>query len=252
MATTKIGIAGMGVVGKAVYHAFSPVFPDIKCFDIADDSTTIEDLYECEFIFICVPADAVEDLAYSIAMCTEREDIVFILKSTVTPGTTDKLQQICGNEWVFNPEFLTDRTANADFINSTRFILGGSASDRVEELFRERFRHTPIIKTTAAAAEFVKYMINLFFATKISYMNEMRSASDELGLPWDSVVNMFVGDGRIGNSHLEVPGPDGKKGFGGKCFPENINTYLDWAEEKGINDDLIYAVREVNYIYRND
>ena len=95
MVTTKIGIAGMGVVGKAVYNAFSPVFPDIVCYDIADESTTVEHLFECEFIFLCVPANAVEDLAYSIAMCSDREDIVFILKSTVTPGTTDKLLTSC-------------------------------------------------------------------------------------------------------------------------------------------------------------
>jgi len=253
MNETKIGIAGMGTVGKAVYHAFSPTFPDIKCFDIVDESTSVEDLFECDFIFICVPATEVQDLAHTIVTCTERDDIVFILKSTVVPGTTDNLQQICGNHWVFNPEFLTDRTAQLDFINSTRFILGGTgghAVDMVEDLFRERFRHTPIIKTTATAAEFVKYMVNLFFATKVSYMNEMRSVSDDLGLPWDSVMKMFSGDGRIGKSHLEVPGPDGRFGFGGKCFPENINTYLEWAEKKGINKELITAVNEVNDIYR--
>ena len=251
----KIGIAGMGVVGKAVYHAFSPVYPDIKTFDVNDDSTSVEDLFECDYIFICVPAEEVEGLAYSIAHCTEREDIVFILKSTVPMGTTDKLQQVCGNEWVFNPEFLTDRTANLDFINSPRFIIGGTGghgADMVEDLYRERFRYTPIIKTTATAAEFVKYMTNLFFMTKVSFMNEMLNASDELGLPWDSVVKMFIADGRIGNSHLEVPGPDGKKGFGGKCFPENINTYLDWTERAGVNDELIRAVREVNNTYRED
>jgi nucleotide sugar dehydrogenase len=253
--TTKIGIAGMGVVGKAVYHAFSPVYTDIKTYDLLDVGSRIEDLFECDFIFLCLPASEVEDLAYCIATCTMREDIVFILKSTVPPGTTDKLQHSCGNEWVFNPEFLTDRTANQDFLQSTRFILGGTggtAVDRVEELFRERFRYTPIIKTTAKSAEFVKYMTNLFFTTKVSYMNEMRNASDELGLPWDSVVKMFMADGRIGNSHIDVPGPDGLRGYGGKCFPENINSYLEFTDKEGIDNYLIAAVKEVNDIYRNE
>jgi len=239
----------MGVVGKAVYHGFSPTYPDIKTFDVADPSTSIEDLFECDYIFICVPATEVESLAYTIATCTEREDITFILKSTVVPGTTEKLQDICGNDWVFNPEFLTDRSANQDFINSPKFIIGGTgsdATDRVEDLYRERFRHTPIFKTSSSCAEFIKYMTNLYFMTKISFMNEMRNTSDKLGLPWDSVMKMFVSDGRICHSHLEVPGHDGKRGFGGKCFPENINTYLEWTEKMGIRADLIQSVKEVN------
>ena len=247
----KVGIIGMGVVGKAVYHAFSPVIPDLKCYD-KDGTGNLEELRDRDFIFICVPATAIRDVVDELLDGTTKRNIVFILKSTVVPGTTDDLQHMFGNYWVFNPEFLTDRTANLDFINSPKFILGGAQADRVEELYRERFRHTPIFKTTTKSAEFVKYMTNLYFMTKISFMNEMRNVSDELGLPWDSVVKMFVSDGRVTNSHLEVPGPDGKKGFGGKCFPENINTYLDWAERNGINDDLIHVVREVNYLYRED
>lgn len=255
METTRIGIAGMGTVGKAVYHGFSPVCPDIKCYDKFNNVGDLGYICEADFVFICVPADQIKPLMDEVMDKTTRDDIVFILKSTVVPGTTEELQTIYGNEWVFNPEFLTERSSQLDFINSTRFILGGTgghATDRVEDLFRKRFRYTPIIKTTATAAEFVKYMTNLFFMTKVSYMNEMCHVSYELGLPWDSVMKMFSGDGRIGKSHLDVPGPDGKRGFGGKCFPENINTYLEWTDRSGINNDLIEAVREVNDIYRKD
>lgn len=254
MENTRIGIVGMGVVGKAVYNAFSPVYPDILTFDIEDPDSCIARLYDREFIFICTPADQVQSTAYAIAEASGRENIVFILKSTVPPGTTEELQHICGNEWVFCPEFLTDRTANLDFINAPRFIIGGTGGHGVEmvtDLYRHRFRHTRIIKTTSRHAEFVKYMTNLFFMTKVTFMNEMFDASKELGLSWDSVVNQFISDGRIGNSHLQVPGPDGKRGFGGKCFPENINTYLDWSARAGVNDELIKTVRELNDVYRN-
>lgn len=254
METTKIGIVGMGVVGKAVYNAFSPVYPDITTFDIQDPDDSIDCMLDREYIFICVPADAVEGVAYSIVNCSEREGIVFILKSTVLPGTTENLQRMCGNEWVFCPEFLTDRTANLDFINSSRFIIGGTGGHGVEmvtDLYRHRFRHTRIIKTTSRHAEFVKYMTNLFFMQKIMFMNEMNACARDLGLSWDSVLNQFISDGRIGNSHLDVPGHDGKKGFGGKCFPENINTWVDFTEERGLDNELVKKVRELNDIYRN-
>jgi UDPglucose 6-dehydrogenase len=251
----KVAIAGMGTVGRAVYHGFSPVIDDLKCYDTGRNLGDIGYLREADFVFICVPAEAVHDLVCEISEGTNRRDIVFILKSTVLPGTTDDLQHICGHHWVFNPEFLTDRTADLDFINSPNIILGGTggpAVQRVEELYRLRFRHTPIHKTTAKSAEFVKYMVNLFFTTKISFMNEMFNASNELGLPWDSIIKMFSADGRIANSHLDVPGPDGQMGFGGKCFPENINTYIDFTNDRRIDNDLIKAVRMVNDIYRND
>ena len=121
-----------------------------------------------------------------------RTDNVFLLRSTVTPGTTRRLQIAFHNlNIVFNPEFLTERSAKFDFINQSRFILGGNDIDidRVADLFKWRFgESTPIIKTNYETAELIKYMNNCFFATKVSFLNEMYQIADNCGVDWDMAI----------------------------------------------------------------
>lgn len=253
--TTKIGICGMGVVGKATYNGFSPIFKDIVSYDY--DHGTIESMYDRDYIFLCLPASYVEgrqDLCVIYDVVSDivvgcNKNITFILRSSAVPGSTDRLANTFGYKWCFNPEFLTERTSTLDFINSSRFVLGGDY-DGVEKLYRKRFPHTPIYTMSNISAELVKYMSNLFFMTKITFMNEMYQVVDDAGGQWENVLQGFASDGRIGNSHLHVPGFDGKKGFGGKCFPENINNYLAWAQENEIDCELIDTVRKVNNKYR--
>ena len=88
-----------------------------------------------------------------------------------------------GVDFVFNPEFLTERKARLDFINTSRIVLGGDdelALKKVEDLYRIRFPHTRIIKTNFQTAQLIKYMNNCFFATKVSFMNEMKQICDAL------------------------------------------------------------------------
>ncbi len=83
-------------------------------------------------------------------------------------------------------------------------------------------------------------------------MNEMRQASDKLGLDWDKIMNGFMSDGRIGNSHVEVPGHDGSFGFGGKCFPKDINAFINFFEESGLNPLVMKSAWEKNQEVRGD
>jgi UDPglucose 6-dehydrogenase len=89
------------------------------------------------------------------------------------------------------------------------------------------------IHTDATTAELVKYMNNTFFATKVSIMNEFKRISDALGTNWDDALYGFVCDGRVGDSHLHVPGPDGKLGYGGVCFPKDVNALITLGRELG-------------------
>ena len=132
--------------------------------------------------------------------------------------------------------------------------MGGDQRDtsEVKKLYRERFPHTKIIQTDHHSAELIKYMCNCFFATKVSFMNEMFLLSEKLGCDWHSVMDGFVSDGRIGNSHLDVPGHDGDFGFGGKCFPKDINAIIGCFEEIGIDPLVLKAAWERNKTVRTD
>jgi UDPglucose 6-dehydrogenase len=255
MTTPTVGIIGMGTVGKAVYNAFSPVIPNIKCYDIEHPCDSLSDIHKCEFVFVCVPTDCAVEAIASLCNGKERSDQVVIVKSTVPPRTCMELARAYECDLVHNPEFLTERTANLDFINAPRIVLGGTGIghgvERAEELYRMRFRSTPIIKAHSNTTEFAKYMINLYFMTKVTFMNEMRDAATGAGASWDKTLEIFTTDGRIVPSHIDVPGHDGSRGFGGKCFPDNIESYLGWANSADVKCDMIEKVKELNDFYRD-
>ena len=104
----------------------------------------------------------------------------------------------------------------------------------------------PIIQTTYETAELIKYMNNCFFATKVSFLNEMKLIADKCNADWNTAVDGFVRDGRIGHTHLSVPGPDGKYGFGGSCFPKDIQALIYFASQLGLDTPTLSGAWNTN------
>ena len=270
----KIGIVGKGFVGTAVQFGFSPNVgcdADIKIYDKDLNKSThtlAETVNESDFIFLSVPTPAnedgsmnttiVEDALLNISLVNQREQEsspIILLRSTVVPGTTRRLQEKYPNlNIVFNPEFLTERSALFDFINQTRFIVGSGDSfmqqynaEKVADLFRDRFGESiSIIETNYETAELIKYMTNTFFCAKISFLNEMYQIADKCGAIWEDAVEGFVRDGRIGHSHLNVPGHDGKFGFGGSCFPKDIQAMINFSNRLGVASNVLKGAWDTN------
>jgi len=265
----KIGIVGNGFVGSSVAFGFSPQTgcdAEVKIYD-KDESKSTHTLYDTindsDYIFLSVPTPSNQDGSISLDIIDKVfEDIdnvldykkdnqpVILLRSTVTPGTTKKIQcKYPKMGIVFNPEFLTERSAKFDFINQSRFIVGGSWGDtqRVKHLYQWRFgKSIPVITTNYETAELIKYMNNCFFATKVSFLNEMYQIAEKCGANWEEAIEGFVRDGRIGHSHMNVPGPDGKLGFGGSCFPKDIQAMINFSESLGISSDVLKGTWKKN------
>ena len=251
MAKSKktIGIIGNGFVGESQAFAFSPT-TDVRIYDIdpLKATHTLEETLEQEFVFVCLPTpmtmDGVQDISYIenfFESITPNDDTIFIIKSTVLPGTTQGLVDKYGYNIVFSPEFLTERTAKLDMLTQARIIFGGSKdlTHRVEELFTDRFMNRHIIHTDSTTAEYIKYMNNTFFATKVAVMNEFYRLSQVIGVDWETALYGFASDGRVGDSHLHVPGPDGKLGYGGTCFPKDVNAIINFSKEYGVSMNAI-------------
>tara|TARA_Y100000310_G_scaffold265330_1_gene276313 strand:- start:285 stop:1121 length:837 start_codon:yes stop_codon:yes gene_type:complete len=256
----KIGIIGNGFVGNSIAFGFSPTHEvRVHDKDPKRNLNTIEEVLECEFIFVAVPTPMNEDGSISlaivekalteIAISNKRKDNIIILKSTMVPGTTNNfIRKFPKLNIIFNPEFLTERTAKLDFLTQARMVFGGTKrlTERVAKLFKERFMHCHIIEIDTVTAELIKYMNNVFFATKVSIMNEMKQICDVVGADWNQALKGFAADQRIGDSHLSVPGPDGKLGFGGSCFPKDINAFISMADELGIDVPTIKGAWKTN------
>ncbi len=262
----KIGIIGRGFVGSAVKFGFSPNVgcdAETKVFDVDPQKSTHslnEVVNDSDFVFISVPTPSdingkidlsiLENCIENISKIATNDNTIFLIRSTIVPGTSSALQEKFPNiKLVFNPEFLTERSANYDFINQSRFILGGDATDvsKVSELYKWRFGKTiSIIETNFETAELIKYMTNTFLATKVSFLNEMRILSDKIGANWEDAVEGFVRDGRVGHSHLNVPGPDGKFGFGGSCFPKDIQALISFADHEDVDLNVLKGAWKTN------
>ena len=268
----NIGIVGNGFVGSSVAFGFSPQTgcdADVRIYDKDESKSThtlSEVLDNSDFIFVSVPTpsdsdgsislDIVYNIFNEINFLNKRYDNIILLRSTVVPGTTKRLQKKYPDlNIVFNPEFLTERSAKFDFINQARFILGGEKknTDKVEKLFKWRFGESiPVIKTNYETAEMVKYMNNCYFATKVSFLNEMYQIANKCSVDWDMAVEGFIRDGRIGYSHMNVPGPDGRLGFGGSCFPKDMQAMINFAESLGIEPSVLKGTWNKNLDVRPD
>ena len=265
----KIGIIGNGFVGSAIASGFA-LHADVKVYDVDTTRSTHSMghvINESNVIFVSVPTPMLHTLGgkidttimdgvfEQISMLNNRKDNIFVVKSTIVPGTIERyIERYPKLNIVFSPEFLTERAARFDFINASRIILGGESklTDQVENTLRVRFPHVRIIHTDVATAQFIKYMANCFFATKVSFMNEMKQGADKLGVNWDDAILGFITDGRIGNSHIDVPGHDGSLGFGGKCFPKDLNAFIELFHENGIDPAVMESVWKKNLEVRKN
>ena len=240
MTRYKVGIIGNGFVGESQAFAFSPT-AEVRIFDIdpLKATHTLDEVQECDYVFVCVPTpmrkDGSQDISYIENVFNNAvRGPIYIIKSTILPGTTAGLiTNYPDLSIIFSPEFLTERTAKLDMLTQARIIFGGhpELTGKVEELFAQRFVNRHFIHMDTITAELVKYMNNTFFATKVSIINEFKRLSDALGTDWNKALYGFTADNRIGDSHLHVPGPDGRMGYGGTCFPKDVNALVTLARE---------------------
>jgi UDPglucose 6-dehydrogenase len=255
----KIGIVGFGFVGESQAFAFSPV-ADIKVFDIDPVKKThsLEETINQDLVFVCLPTPMKENGIQDISLIEKFfEDVsllniskkpIYILKSTVLPGTTSRLEKKFNLDIVFCPEFLTEKTAKLDMLTQSRIVIGGVnyLVDKVKELFEARFGSKHYIITDSNSAEFIKYMSNNFLTLKISFMNEYYDLVEKIGGNWNQIIEGFSSDPRIGNSHTQVPGHDGKRGFGGTCFPKDINAIIEFSKHNDVEMNTLKAAWETN------
>ena len=247
--TPKIGICGMGTVGTALHNTFchhADVFP----FDI-NGTGKVEDLSNCDMTFICVPTPKDDLTALQWAFDNVKCPLL-VIKSTVLPGTCRVMMLGDSRKIVVNPEFFNDRSANEDFANSSRIILGGEPREtaKVRKFYERIFPQATYFEVSLEEAEFLKCITNAAMAVKISMANEFKKIADFMGANWDKIRNMLESDERLGNVGWQVPGPDGLPGFGGRCLPNDLERLIQFSNAWGEDPLILKAAHMVNKISR--
>ena len=255
----KIGIVGYGFVGKAVDYGFKRDIKKIIIDPKLDTSISNLKSHDPEFIFICVPtpmnSDGDQDSSIIEKVLAEINkdfsESVVIVKSTVLPSIIEKLSK-SHKHFVYNPEFLREKTANEDFVNANSLILGGESDDlkRVSELYNNHSdcKIVEVHETDVISASLVKYSINTFLASKVIFFNQLYDIYKALtpDIKWDEFITMINSDDRIGESHMDVPGHDGKLGFGGACFPKDTAALLSLSKDIDKEFSLLKEVIRIN------
>lgn len=255
----NLGIVGNGFVGNALYEGMRTHF-DCYIYDIDEkrSHSSLQEVAQCDFIFLCVPTPMQSsgsiDMSYinnsveNLKQNGLKKTSIIVIKSTVTPGTCATLQKTLKNYVLSNPEFLTERYALEDFLNPRCIIIGGDNDprDKLYKMYNKRFSNRKYFLTDSTTSELIKYTTNCFFGLKVTFMNEMKEICDAAGGNWEDLVDGFIAEGRVHPEHLDVPGHDGKLGFGGKCFPKDMNALVSYAIKEGLDPELLSSAIKKN------
>ena len=271
----KIAVIGHGFVGKAVSFAFTLPSNTVQVIDPIYNSHISDLDTDTDFAFVCVPTPMGPDGAIDAdivricvkEVCERASHATIVLKSTVTPEIVNDLAspEYADTKLVYNPEFLTEKSAQEQFINPPFHILGGrkpsgsrddeSSGHYVEELYKYHSlcKPAPAYYMSPAEASFVKYGINTFLATKVTYFNQLFDAMLNTDHVRPNVVINAIGlDSRIGSSHTTVPGYDGRRGFGGACFPKDTTALLNDYPNMTVLEEAIETNKDYRAQYELD
>ena len=260
----KIGIIGNGFVGKATRQLecndIEIVSYDINPEVCVPKGLKLEGMLDCQIIFISVPTPMNKDgscyLNILESVVKDLDNINYkglrVIRSTIPPGTSDSM------DCYFMPEFLTEKNYINDFIDNKNWIFGlldknkdNEFKNTILELFELAHKNNKITNNKVTfmsnkEAEIVKLFRNCYLATKIAFCNEIFDFCEKKGVCYENVRKIATEDSRIGFSHTMVPGHDGKRGFGGTCFPKDINSLKHEFTKLNIEPYIINAVIERN------
>jgi len=256
-----VGVMGLGMVGGALFRYFEThrkLVPGetLIGYDPFKGYDHLEALQKAELVFIAVPTPYLTgegevgfDLSYvRAAIGVLRDPKTVVIKSTVLPGTTEKLQEeFPQHKMLFNPEFLTEVTADQDMTYPDRQLIGTTeksynvATDVMHLLPMAPFERV----MRAREAEMVKYFGNTWFSTKVIFANQIYDICKAMDIDYDVVKEGAAADKRIGRSHLEVL-HKGYRGYGGKCLPKDTRALIQLGDKLGVEMALLKRVDELN------
>ncbi|MDO8524126.1 MAG: hypothetical protein Q7R99_00675 [bacterium] len=253
-----IGIMGVGMVGGALKDYFEKkgkkVGESLFLYDPFKGFDSTEELNKADVIFICVPTPYLKDgKGFDLSFVEDafskiKGEKVVVIKSTALPGTTQKFQdKYPQHKVLFNPEFLTEMTAEQDMGYPDRQIIGYTrqsfnvAKDTM--LLLPLAPYEKIMPSTEA--EMVKYFGNNWFAVKVAFANQMYDICSKIGADYDTVMEAASADKRIGPSHLVVM-HKGYRGYGGKCLNKDIRAFIQFGDSLGVDLKLHKITEEIN------
>ena len=244
----KVGIVGCGFVGGALKTWIEENNSELCECRVSDPPKGMnDDLSDVDvaFLQIHVPTedDGTQDLTLMKDIIKKLPDVTVFVRTTILPGTSDMLSRETGRRVCYMPEFLTERTHITDFRTQPMVFTGEV------ELLTKIFKGKRHCVMSPLEAEITKYSQNVFGAYKVTYFNAVREYCEKMGADWNKVHEGCLLSGYINDVHTYVPGPDGKFGYGGKCFPKDVNAFAARTQGTSLGT-LLAPLHELNVHFR--
>lgn len=251
----NIGIVGLGVVGEAVKHGLERIGHTVRGYDIKHPNTNLGQLMETQVLFLslptpCDPETGVCDTSIVEKVVGEIEAAGYqglvVVKSTVTPGTTDMLKARHPKlRFAFCPEFLRERAAYTDFVENHDVCVIGAYTDEDYELIKEAHGNLPkaFARLAPIEAEFSKYFSNVYNAMRIIFANSFFDVATKAGADYSKIKRAMVLRNNIEDAYLDCN--ENFRGFGGVCLPKDTQAFASYVRAVGHDIELFdLIVRE--------
>lgn len=253
MAKPRVACVGGGVVGSAMRNLCGE---DTVIYDIRREpgyTQSKDEVNACEVAFVAVPTPMADDRTCNTSIVEEVvawiESPLIIIRSTIAPGTTDRLREQYNKHIVFQPEYLGETTAHVfgNMAEREFAVLGGTPEDvsAAAEFYKHYYNaYVKFYFCDALTAEVCKYMENAFYAVKVTFVNEFYDIANAHGVDFNLLREMWLADTRISRDHtFAIPNA---RGFSGKCLPKDCNAIVQSSLKRGYTPKFMQACLEVN------
>lgn len=250
----KIGIIGIGTVGRVVKYWFEKEKYPLFLYDKYKKIGSPEEINKAEVIFICVPTPfhekgaGYDDTAVIKSLKILSGSKIAVIKSTILPGSTERFQrEFPKHKILFNPEFLRHKTALKDFLHPNRQIIGfTSKSKKVAKKILNILPKAPYQRIIPSKeAEMAKYFGNCFLAMRVIFGNQIYDLCQVLGINYDLVKDVAGYDPRIGHSHFDIF-KDGYRGYNGPCLDKDLKALIQFAKFHKVKLPLLEVMDKIN------
>ncbi|MCS7201046.1 MAG: hypothetical protein NZ822_02790 [Patescibacteria group bacterium] len=251
---SKIGIVGLGIVGKTLFDWLVKKKIEVYGYDKFKNIGSLEEVDRARLIFLCLPTPYSSKSGYDIHSLQEtveffKEPKIFVIKSTVLPGTTEDFQRKYKKHlFLHNPEFLREKTPWQDFLKPDIQLVGYTEkSKRVAKGILALLPRAPYEKIVRSGiSELAKLTINDFLSLKVIFANQIYDLAKKLNLDYDELREVLEHEPRLGKSHFHVF-HDGFRGFGGKCLPKEMKATIFLYRKLNLKPALFSLVDKINF-----
>lgn len=261
-----IGAIGLGFVGSALKKSFELKGQKVIGYDKFKEIGSPNDILKTNIVFLNLPTLFVDTHGYDLDAIIENLRFLsdnkykglVVIKSTVEPGITQFLADRFNLKMFHNPEFLTERTAFDDFHNQSHIVIGRTKqvqdydNSLLCKFYKKLYPDAAISECSSDESEAMKIFCNNFYAIKVGIANEFNLFCQKMMIDYDKIKKMMIMNGWIADMHLNVPGPDGKRGWGGNCFLKDTKALEKKMKDAGSSCEILSAAISENKKIRGE